>query len=178
MRTDQRDRYTRSAPTRRPRALLRRKNICLVLHVRTVSPAYTFRARLEIAAGLQNRRASCRARFSASPHGDPERVALRVLKLNSSARSHFSDRLVSRHRGSRHNSRAGHPGWLRCSALKYSRYSRASRLAIRAPRSGTYATIHGDGTLGNLQPVQPTPPNPGSSVRPDRPPVHQSNNPK
>ena len=47
---------------------------------------------------------------------------------------------VSRHRGSRHNSRAGHPGWLRCSALKYSRYSRASRLAMRAPRSGKFVT--------------------------------------
>src|SRR5438128_3868131 len=54
---------------------------------------------------------------------------------------------VSRHRGSRHNSRAGHPGSLRCSSLRYSRYPRSSRLAIRAPRSGTYATIHGDGTL-------------------------------
>jgi hypothetical protein len=64
--------------------------------------------------------------------------------------------LVSGPRGSRHNSRAGHPastpprtkraagapGWRRCSSLKYSRYSRSSRLAIRAPRSGTYATIH------------------------------------
>src|SRR4029077_18748490 len=55
--------------------------------------------------------------------------------------------LVSRHSGSRHNSRAGHPGWLRCSSLRYSRYPRSSRLAIRAPRSGTYATIHCDGTL-------------------------------
>ena len=27
-----------------------------------------------------------------------------------------------------------HPGWLRCSSLKYSRYSRSSRLAIRAHR--------------------------------------------
>ena len=36
--------------------------------------------------------------------------------------------------------RAGHPGWLRCSPLKYSRYSRASRLAIRAPRSGKFVT--------------------------------------
>src|SRR4249920_2254771 len=46
------------------------------------------------------------------------------------------------------NSRAGHPGWRRCSALKYSRYSRASRLAIRAPRSGTYATTHVVRALG------------------------------
>src|SRR6266513_4571890 len=43
---------------------------------------------------------------------------------------------------SSHNSRAGHPGWLRCSSLTYSRYARSSRLAIRAPRSGTYATNH------------------------------------
>src|SRR5688572_16641454 len=27
-----------------------------------------------------------------------------------------------------------HPGWQRCSSLKYSRYSRSSRLASRAPR--------------------------------------------
>ena len=32
--------------------------------------------------------------------------------------------------------RAGHPGWLRCFSLTYSRYARSSRLAIRAPRSG------------------------------------------
>ncbi len=56
--------------------------------------------------------------------------------------------LVSCPRGSRHNSRAGHPGWRRCSSLKYSRYSRSSRLAIRAPRSGTYAAIHADRALG------------------------------
>src|SRR5712692_7496950 len=55
--------------------------------------------------------------------------------------------LLSRPRDSRHNSRAGHPGWLRCSSLKYSRYSRSSRLAGRAPRSGTYATNHVAGTL-------------------------------
>ena len=41
-----------------------------------------------------------------------------------------------------HNSRAGHPAWLRCSSLKYAQYSRSSRLAVRAPRSGTYATHH------------------------------------
>ena len=54
---------------------------------------------------------------------------------------------MSCHRDSSHNSRAGHPGWLRCSSLTYSRYARSSRLAIRAPRSGTYATNHGDRTL-------------------------------
>src|SRR6266851_2762627 len=47
------------------------------------------------------------------------------------------------------------PG-LRCSSLKCSRHSRSSRLAIRAPRSGTYATIHhGDGTLDGDNPVTP-----------------------
>src|SRR5438093_13413861 len=56
--------------------------------------------------------------------------------------------LVSRNSDSSHNSRAGHPGWLRCSSLTYSRYARSSRLAIRAPRSGTYATNHCYGTLG------------------------------
>ena len=35
----------------------------------------------------------------------------------------------------------GHPGWLRCSSLKYAQYSHSSRLAIRAPRSGTYAVV-------------------------------------
>src|SRR5438552_8313352 len=67
--------------------------------------------------------------------------------------------LVSRNSDSSHNSRAGHPGWLRCSSLTYSRYARSSRLVIRAgppvrqprrgpraPRSGTQATIHGDET--------------------------------
>ena len=49
--------------------------------------------------------------------------------------------------GSRHDSRAGHPDSLRCSSLPYSRYARSSRLAIRAPRSGTYATIHAARTL-------------------------------
>ena len=61
--------------------------------------------------------------------------------------SHSTSTPVSCPSGSRHNSRAGHPGWRRCSALKYSRYSRASRLASRAPRSGTYATIRWDRTL-------------------------------
>src|SRR5438874_288982 len=68
--------------------------------------------------------------------------------------------LVSRNSDSSHNSRAGHPsstptrlprrgprGWLRCSSLTCSRYARSSRLAIRAPRSGTYATNHCYGTL-------------------------------
>ena len=74
-----------------------------------------------------------RRRTRLNPHGAI--LALRTM-------------LVSRPSGSRHNSRAGHPGWLRCSFLKYSRYSRSSRLASRAPRSGTYATIHRDWTLG------------------------------
>src|SRR6266513_5268652 len=51
---------------------------------------------------------------------------------------------------SSHNSRAGHPGWLRCSSLTYSRYARSSRLAIRAPRSGTYATNHCYRTLAGV----------------------------
>jgi len=58
-----------------------------------------------------------------------------------------SGKLVSGPSGSRHNSRAGHPGWRRCSSLKYTPYSRSSRLASRAPRSGTYVTIHWDRTL-------------------------------
>jgi hypothetical protein len=55
--------------------------------------------------------------------------------------------LVSRNSDSSHNSRAGHPVWLRCSSLKYAQYSHSSRLAIRAPRSGTYATNYCSGTL-------------------------------
>ena len=43
--------------------------------------------------------------------------------------------------------RAGHPGWLRCSSLKYSRYSRSSRLAIRAPRAGIQHCFSEDGPL-------------------------------
>ena len=45
--------------------------------------------------------------------------------------------LVSRIRDSSHNSRAGHPGWRRCSSLTYAQYARSSRLASRAPRSAT-----------------------------------------
>jgi hypothetical protein len=54
---------------------------------------------------------------------------------------------VSRPRDSRHNSRAGHPAWRRCSSLTNSRFARSSRLASRAPRSGIYATYHSVGTL-------------------------------
>jgi hypothetical protein len=51
--------------------------------------------------------------------------------------------LVPWNRDVSHNSRAGHPGWRRCSSLTYAQYARSSRLAIRAPRSGPYATHHG-----------------------------------
>src|SRR5207253_391029 len=44
-------------------------------------------------------------------------------------------------------SRAGHPGWRRCSSLKYSRYFRSSRLAIRAPRSAIWSSFSVDGPL-------------------------------
>ena len=56
---------------------------------------------------------------------------------------------MSRNSDSSHDSRAGHPGWLRCSSLTYSRYARSSRLASRAPRSGTHATNHRSGTPQN-----------------------------
>jgi tetratricopeptide (TPR) repeat protein len=56
--------------------------------------------------------------------------------------------LVSRIRSSSPNSRAGRPGWRRCSALTNSRFARSSRLASRAPRSGILATNFGSGTLG------------------------------
>ena len=56
-------------------------------------------------------------------------------------------RLVSRPRDSRHNCRAGHPRWRRCSSFKYAEYSHSSRLASGAPRSGIYATYHAAGTL-------------------------------
>src|SRR5438128_12176839 len=45
-------------------------------------------------------------------------------------------------------SRAVHPGWLRCSFLKSSRYPRSSRLAIRAPRSAIWSSLSADGPLG------------------------------
>src|SRR4029077_7181605 len=41
-----------------------------------------------------------------------------------------------------------HPGWLRCSSLRYSRYPRSSRLAIRAHRCPRCATHFQLGTLG------------------------------
>ena len=54
--------------------------------------------------------------------------------------------LVSRHRGSRHNSRAGIPPGVVAPPSPYSRYAQSSRRASRGPRSGTYAAIHGGGT--------------------------------
>ena len=51
--------------------------------------------------------------------------------------------LVPWKRDASHNSRAGHPGWRRCSSLTYSRYARSSRLAIRAPRSGIWYLFSG-----------------------------------
>jgi hypothetical protein len=55
---------------------------------------------------------------------------------------HSRSELVPWKRDPSRNSRAGHPGWRRCSSLKYSRYSHSSRLASRAPRSGTCASHH------------------------------------
>src|ERR1041384_6147521 len=49
--------------------------------------------------------------------------------------------------------RAGRPGWLRCSSAKYSRYSRSSRLAIRAPRSAIWSLFNVDGPLAYDQPM-------------------------
>ena len=77
---------------------------------------------------------------------------VRQLPASAPCNTRRSDRvaqtdLVSWNSGSSHNSRAGHPGSRRCSSLKYARYSRSSRLAIRAPRSGTYATNHCSRTL-------------------------------
>jgi hypothetical protein len=76
-------------------------------------------------------------------------LAWRVTYLDKDGRQTSGDArfLVSRNSDSSHNSRAGHPGWRRCSSLKYAQYSRSSRLAIRAPRSGTYATNNCSGTL-------------------------------
>ena len=56
--------------------------------------------------------------------------------------------IAPRNRSSCHISRAGHPASRRCSALGYTPYPRLSRLAIRAPRSETYDTLYGYGTLG------------------------------
>src|SRR5437879_3419433 len=58
-----------------------------------------------------------------------------------------SAELVSRVRNSLPTSRAGHPVWLRCSSLKYSRYSRSSRLASRVPRSAIWSSFSVDGPL-------------------------------
>src|SRR5712691_12018811 len=74
-------------------------------------------------------------------------VLVGILPTAPRAGSLVGHGLVSRNSDSSHDSRAGHPGWLRCSSLTYSRYARSSRLAIRAPRSGTYATNHCYGTL-------------------------------
>src|SRR5437773_2206740 len=74
--------------------------------------------------------------------------SMRFSDARASRRAARCSMLVSRHRGSRHNSRAGHPGWLRCSSLKYSRYSRSSRLAIRAPRSAIWSSFSVDEPLG------------------------------
>jgi hypothetical protein len=58
--------------------------------------------------------------------------------------------LVSWNRDTRHNSRAAHPGWPRCSSFRYAQYLHSSRLASRARRSATYATYHGSRPLGGL----------------------------
>ena len=55
--------------------------------------------------------------------------------------------LVSCHRDSQHNSRAGHPACRRCSSVECAQYSPSSRLVSRAPGAGTYASNHGDRTL-------------------------------
>ena len=57
--------------------------------------------------------------------------------------------LVPWKRDDSHNSRAGHPASRRCSSLTYAQYARSSRLAIRAPRSGTYASHHASRGLAN-----------------------------
>ena len=53
---------------------------------------------------------------------------------------------------SRHNSRAAHPGWRRCSSLTNCRFARSSRLAIRARRCATSATTHPDRTPAGADP--------------------------
>ena len=77
--------------------------------------------------------------------------------------------LVPWKRDDSHKSRAGHPGWRRCSSVPYAQYAPSSRLAIRAPRSGTYATHHASRGLvvvlalaavaleARLAPAQPAP---------------------
>ncbi len=55
-------------------------------------------------------------------------------------------------RDASHNSRARHPASRRCSSLRYAQYPRSSRLAIRAPRSGTYATHHASRGLAHAVP--------------------------
>src|SRR5437763_16861695 len=54
--------------------------------------------------------------------------------------------------------RAGHPGWLRCSFVGYSRHPRSSRLAIRAPRSEIRRTTDADRplVLSSARPLLPT----------------------
>ena len=53
---------------------------------------------------------------------------------------------------SRSLSRPLHPGWLRCSSVKYQQYAPSSRLASRAPRSrsSTDSTIRGPSARSNL----------------------------
>ena len=48
-----------------------------------------------------------------------------------------------------------HPGWLRCSSLKYSRYSRSSRLAIRAHHRPRCSPDFHHGLLAHLTWVRP-----------------------
>ena len=71
------------------------------------------------------------------PWWDLEQTAKRMPGRLSSGQPFVRRRRVPWKRGLSPNSRAGHPGWLRCSSLTYAEYARSSRLAIRAPRSGT-----------------------------------------
>ena len=58
----------------------------------------------------------------------PEARRHRSRRVHAGVRA--PQRLVSRISDARHNSRAAHPGRLRCSSLKYAQYSRSSRLAV------------------------------------------------
>jgi hypothetical protein len=97
--------------------------------------------------GRRTARSSAHRNWGAGDAVDARRA--RVDRSDCAARGpHRTTRtLVPWKRDVSHKSHAGHPGRRRCSSLTYARYARSARLAIRAPRSGTYATRHVSGGL-------------------------------
>jgi len=74
-------------------------------------------------------------------------VSGRLERLTTQAHGSAGGCLLSCHSDSQHSDRIVASRLAALSSVTYGRYARSSRRAIRAPRSGTYAANHCDGTL-------------------------------